>query len=828
MSLFTCDVRSVLSAGEPALRRLAQLTAAGLLGFGIILLVAANWESIGTFQRFAMVGAIIAAGGLGAVAAPAVAAPALLVAFAATGGMLALIGQTYQTGADPWQLFAAWAALGLPFALAARSDALWSPWAIVAATAVSLWSLSSGPVIGLLEGGPSAPSTRLAIPSHVAVTWAFALALVLAMTAGPVVDKVLGSRLWAGRIAVLLALIQIAWHGIEAIIGYRVDVTVFIASLAVLSGIGWWIMTRADRDLLQIAATALAIDAVLIAGLARLLVDKASAFQSLGFIVLGLAAAGIVGLSAMWIMRQAAAGTAAPAEPDSPRPWPIVLLSAIGALIASIPFIVALALIFGAELHKGPLAYLFGTAAIACAYAVLKGRRGMLVEHITVVALATGVLLLAWGAFRDLPDGLAGIAMCALLVSLAVVVGRPWLAALLAAASAAMLAAAMTAGHLMGMTPAGMAVAWSIIACIGVAACFCLNEHGGWLYPLGHDRAGGSTLEGAADGWLAGSLAGLAFSQGMTFLAGGHVLGGLGRATSAAGPAVQARVVSVALAAAALIWLWQKKPAARSPSATALMVAAAVLSMAMPALGAAILVFVAALATGRRTLVVLAIAAALWIAGAFYYSLALPLTQKGIILVVTGLALGLATTFSREVVRAGEHPALAIASTHPATIMRALSLAGVVLVGLVTGQAIRAKELLIRDGRPVFVELAPVDPRSLMQGDYMALRFQLPVTALRHQQVAATGVRAIGRIDEKGVLRLTRIGDARTALDADEMAIGLSRKRGRWMLVTDAWFFREGTAQQWEAARYGELRVTPDGSALLVGLADKDLVAIAK
>jgi uncharacterized membrane-anchored protein len=46
------------------------------------------------------------------------------------------------------------------------------------------------------------------------------------------------------------------------------------------------------------------------------------------------------------------------------------------------------------------------------------------------------------------------------------------------------------------------------------------------------------------------------------------------------------------------------------------------------------------------------------------------------------------------------------------------------------------------------------------------------------------------------------------------------------VLVSDAWFFQEGDGERWEAARYGEFRVMPDGRALLVGLADVQLKAI--
>ena len=54
----------------------------------------------------------------------------------------------------------------------------------------------------------------------------------------------------------------------------------------------------------------------------------------------------------------------------------------------------------------------------------------------------------------------------------------------------------------------------------------------------------------------------------------------------------------------------------------------------------------------------------------------------------------------------------------------------------------------------------------------------------------------------------------------------MTPKGGRWTLVTDAWFFREGDGERWQKARYGEFRVAPDGRALLVGMADAELKPI--
>src|SRR5690554_3642735 len=61
---------------------------------------------------------------------------------------------------------------------------------------------------------------------------------------------------------------------------------------------------------------------------------------------------------------------------------------------------------------------------------------------------------------------------------------------------------------------------------------------------------------------------------------------------------------------------------------------------------------------------------------------------------------------------------------------RAAIVAALCLVLAVACYLVYGFERTLRDGQLVLLELAPVDPRSLMQGDYMALRFavdaQLP------------------------------------------------------------------------------------------------------
>ena len=114
--------------------RLLQAAGLGSLGAGVIFFVAANWQAWGLAGRFAL----LEAGLLICVAAALWQSPparigqgALLLATLFTGALLALFGQSYQTGADLYELFLTWALLALPFALAALSGAVWATWWVV-------------------------------------------------------------------------------------------------------------------------------------------------------------------------------------------------------------------------------------------------------------------------------------------------------------------------------------------------------------------------------------------------------------------------------------------------------------------------------------------------------------------------------------------------------------------------------------------------------------------------------------------------------------------------------------------------------------------------
>jgi len=137
--------------------------------------------------------------------------------------------------------------------------------------------------------------------------------------------------------------------------------------------------------------------------------------------------------------------------------------------------------------------------------------------------------------------------------------------------------------------------------------------------------------------------------------------------------------------------------------------------------------------------------------------------------------------------------------------------------------SIYQKEELIANGERLLLRLAPVDPRSLMQGDFMRLDYELAraITKKRPKNYRFPTHQAIITLDSRGVA--TFVSLATRPLQKGEKLLNFKTKHGRVMIVSDAWFFQEGEAKKFEKAQYGEFRILPDGKALLVGMMDKNL-----
>jgi len=122
-----CGVRPDLTGWRSFLR--VFLTLLGLLALvaGMVFFIAWNWAAMPKMSKFLLAQLFIIA--LAVVVwwrwYDAVARMALLAVGLSFGGLFALYGQVYQTGADSWELFYTWACVLLPLALLGRQNALW-------------------------------------------------------------------------------------------------------------------------------------------------------------------------------------------------------------------------------------------------------------------------------------------------------------------------------------------------------------------------------------------------------------------------------------------------------------------------------------------------------------------------------------------------------------------------------------------------------------------------------------------------------------------------------------------------------------------------------
>ncbi len=515
--------------------------------------------------------------------------------------------------------------------------------------------------------------------------------------------------------------------------------------------------------------------------------------------------------------------------PSSERPWPVILLTALGVWFGAVPLLIAIGLLLGDLVRAGVGPYVVGCLLLGAATVVMRSRTPPLfVEQLAALALLVGGGTLAMGLYRDFHRSGGSAILLAVVVLLALLLSKTWLRVLLGALAAGLLANALLPNWFSARNQGTV-----LLVLHGMLAVWLLSL---WLQQRVVSLA--AMLEAMAAGWLLTTLAGLTWMSGATFLVGGAVgsnamgamlgwIAGFERHSWQAS-AIQTGASALVLAGAgvgALAWPTLRQ---RFPLAVALVLAA--LAWFMPLLGGVLLALMVTVTTRRWRLASACALAAIWIMGAFYYQLRWPLAEKALLLVGAGVLLGGLAWMHLRAATLAAKPAGNSASPSGWRSVRALAmLAGALLTLMVANLAIWQKQDLIARGKPVFMALLPADPRSLMQGDYMRLRFsaldgsQLPLL----DDLRGKRPHMVVRLDDRGVATLQRWQTAGQALASDEMLLELTPKDGAWVVVTDAWFFKEGQGQRWQAAKFGEFRVLPDGQALLVGMADANLQPIA-
>jgi uncharacterized membrane protein len=251
------------------------------LAFAVMFFIAYNWDGISRYAKFGIIEglivlAIIAYCNLGQNTAAS--KVALIVATIWLGVLLALCGQTYQTGADPWQLFFNWALLMLPWALIGRFPAIWIVWAILINISIVLYHQTFSGVFGIM------------FTSEPGVFWLTFLFNTFAFIAGELLATTWHwlSERWAIRLLALGSGIPLSWLVLFSIFQHR-DVgnapglvwAIWLASM-------FFIYQRIKLDLFMLACSCLSGITVIFSFLSKHLGHGALSSLFLTILVMGM------------------------------------------------------------------------------------------------------------------------------------------------------------------------------------------------------------------------------------------------------------------------------------------------------------------------------------------------------------------------------------------------------------------------------------------------------------------------------------------------------------------------------------------------------------
>ena len=227
-----------------ALRTLLFLGGVHLLA-GVIFFFAYNWDELSAYAKFGLLQAAIVVSFVGALFArfDRPLGQGLLIATSVfTGVLLAVIGQVYQTGADAWQLFAAWVVLIFPWVAVSRSSLHVFLWIVLLLTTVTLYGEQRLVALGHIDRQQLVTLVGL-------ITVAFLLFLEIGIHAG----AVWLSTDWMRRVLVTISLFSLIAPALDFVFDSSPSAFPgFIVFVGLIFSLGW-IYSKGLRDYAVVA-----------------------------------------------------------------------------------------------------------------------------------------------------------------------------------------------------------------------------------------------------------------------------------------------------------------------------------------------------------------------------------------------------------------------------------------------------------------------------------------------------------------------------------------------------------------------------------------------
>ena len=149
---------------------------------------------------------------------------------------------------------------------------------------------------------------------------------------------------------------------------------------------------------------------------------------------------------------------------------------------------------------------------------------------------------------------------------------------------------------------------------------------------------------------------------------------------------------------------------------------------------------------------------------------------------------------------------------------------GLVIILALFNISIASKKAILENGQLVLLEMAPSDPRSPFQGDYMSINYK-GLSAFKVDSIPSSGY-CVLRNTEFNVYEPFRFENKMKSAGASEVYLIYTTERSSIHLGASSYFFEEGKAALYDSAKFAGLRVSPAGKSVLVGLYDKNRVLI--
>lgn len=262
------------------------------LAFSVIFFIAYNWNNMGRFSKFGLIqiSILLALMGYWKLGPSTTSGKSLLtMAAILLGGLLALFGQTYQTGADPWQLFAGWSVLILPWVIIADFVPLWLIWVGLVNISLYLYFTLFPGFWGLIFSFESLLFIIFLFNSVVLIVWEFA-------------GKHLAwlQRRWAIRSVAVLSGAAVTGMVIQAVLDTHETRGWCYVVYPFWIGTIYFTYRRILQDLFMLAMMCLSLIIAVTAILSRALLHHSDAG---GFLLIAMVVIGMSAASAVWLKR---------------------------------------------------------------------------------------------------------------------------------------------------------------------------------------------------------------------------------------------------------------------------------------------------------------------------------------------------------------------------------------------------------------------------------------------------------------------------------------------------------------------------------------------